>query len=498
MTRQQSTPPQLVGFTPIELIGSGGYADVFLYEQHMPRRKVAVKVLVSDSLGGDLQRRQFAAEANLMAQVSTHPFIVSIFHADVAPDGRPYIIMEYYPGENFLKRARSERFGVAEVLRVGVQVGSALETAHRARILHRDIKPANILTSEYRRPGLADFGIASAAGPEQSDGGGVSIPWSPPEAFGDAELDARADVYALAATLYHLLAGRSPFELPSGDNSAVALMSRIERLPVPPIGRADVPASLERALGQAMAKNPAHRPASVVALLRQLQEVEAELRLAVTPLELADDGSTARARLAPDDDDATRVKGVTELRAQDPVAIESVPERPTGVGPARQRQREGLLAEPEVGETVMRATPAAATPPVSPTSRSRRWLPYSIGGAVAVIGVVVAVLLAGGGGNTPSSPADTQPVFDNLPGADVQLPVPVESFTGSDNGDGTYHFEWTAPEGGPWTYVVTEVGPDARPATVEETAYDAATSCIDVETMNTAGALSATTRGCVP
>ena len=226
-SRATSQPPVLAGYTPIELVGTGGYADVFLYEQHMPNRKVAVKVLIADVLSGDLQRRQFTAEANTMAKVSTHPYIVSIFHADVAADGRPYIVMEYYPGDNYLRRARREQFGVAEVLRVGVQVGSALETAHRAGILHRDIKPANILTSEFRRPGLADFGIASAQGPEAEETGGGSIPWSPPEAFGAADLGVTADVYSLAATLYHLLAGRSPFEVPGGDNSALGLMARI-------------------------------------------------------------------------------------------------------------------------------------------------------------------------------------------------------------------------------------------------------------------------------
>lgn len=105
---QVSQPPALAGYSPIELIGTGGYADVFLYEQQMPNRQVAVKVLiVADALSGDAQRRQFTAEANLMAKVSSHPFIVSIIHADVAPDGPgPYIIMEYYPGDNYLRAGR--------------------------------------------------------------------------------------------------------------------------------------------------------------------------------------------------------------------------------------------------------------------------------------------------------------------------------------------------------------------------------------------------------
>ena len=83
MRRPPSTPPDLPGYTPIQLLGSGGFADVFLYEQRLPRRKVAVKVLLTEELGRDT-RAQFVAEANLMAQLSAHPFIVTIFHADVS------------------------------------------------------------------------------------------------------------------------------------------------------------------------------------------------------------------------------------------------------------------------------------------------------------------------------------------------------------------------------------------------------------------------------
>jgi serine/threonine protein kinase len=104
------------------------------------------------------------------------------------------------------------------VLRTGIQVASAVETAHKAGILHRDIKPANILTSEYNRPGLTDFGIAtSTIGGTEAEG--LSIPWAPPEVVNaSAPPEVSADIYSLAATTYTLLAGRSPFELSSGSN----------------------------------------------------------------------------------------------------------------------------------------------------------------------------------------------------------------------------------------------------------------------------------------
>ena len=315
--RAPMPPPELVGYTFQRVLGSGGYSDVFLYEQEMPRRPVAIKVLLAAALD-DEGRRQFTDEANTMAALSTHPFIVTIFHAEVGLGGRPFLVMEFYPRPNFSVRARTEQMSLANVLRTGIQVASAVETAHRAGILHRDIKPANILTSEYGRPGLTDFGIASTTTIDGAvrEAEGMSIPWSPPEVIsGSATADVTADVYSLAATLYTLLAGRSPFEVPGGSNRSLDLVDRITRADVAPTGRGDVPESLERLLRQAMAKSPADRPASAAALARGLQAIEVEQQLGMTPLEVRDEGSDARVRSV-DPEDGTRLKAPVIIRSQ--------------------------------------------------------------------------------------------------------------------------------------------------------------------------------------
>src|SRR5690606_30214881 len=152
-------PPDIPGFTYIQLLGSGGFSDVYLYEQALPRRRVAVKVLLAHATG-ETARQQFVAEANLMAQLSTHPSIVTIYHADTAADGRPFLMMEYCPRPNRSVRYRSERISVAEAIRIGIRLAGAVETAHRIGILHRDIKPANVLTTDYGWPALTDFGIS--------------------------------------------------------------------------------------------------------------------------------------------------------------------------------------------------------------------------------------------------------------------------------------------------------------------------------------------------
>jgi hypothetical protein len=213
---------------------------------------------------------------------------------------------------------------VDEVLAIGIQVASAVETAHRAGIAHRDIKPANILVTDYNRPALADFGISGTVEGSGDADLGMSIPWSPPESFRGGPVDGVAlDVWALGATLYTLLAGRSPFVVPGADNSQRALVQRIHSSPVPAIGRADVPESFELVLATAMSKAPESRYSSAHTLALALQRIQSELSLSVTPFEVLEDATEA------DDPDTsyeeTRVRGIIAIRPQGP---------PSGSSPA--------------------------------------------------------------------------------------------------------------------------------------------------------------------
>ena len=287
--RAPMAPPDLPGFTYLDILGSGGFADVYLYEQQLPRRRVAVKVLLTERMSSG-SVAEFTAEANVMAMLSTHPAIVTIYQAGVARDGRPYLVMEYCPKPNLQVRYRREPFSVAESLRVGIQVAAAVETAHRAGVLHRDIKPANILVTEYNRPALTDFGIASTTS-AAAESAGLSIPWSPPESFADVPRSdpALRRVRSSARPSTRCSPGRSPFEMPGQRNTATELIHRIETVPLPPLGRADAPDSLVRALERAMAKSPADRHESALAFARALQKVQIELSHSVTPIDILDD-----------------------------------------------------------------------------------------------------------------------------------------------------------------------------------------------------------------
>ncbi len=367
VNRRPSEPPVLPGFSHVRLLGSGGFADVFLYEQNMPRRQVAVKVLLS-AVVTDQVRQMFQVEANLMAQLSSHPGILTVYQASISADGRPYLVMELCSSK-LSTRYRTERIPVADVLRIGVQIGSAIETAHRSGVFHRDIKPSNILMTAYGHPVLSDFGIASTLGSSGSDDSvGMSIPWSAPEVLlDDTTGSVHSEVWSLGATLYTLLAGRSPFEVTDGSNRADDLIARITRAHVPSLDRDDVPASLAAVLARSMSRNPERRQQTALELVRDLQRIEAELGVDTTQADVAmDDWAVATMG---DPGDRTLVRGVAS--------------RPPTAAVNRRRRRRRAPAAAAFAET------PAELPVVSASSARRTRL---IAGALVAVSLAVIAL----------------------------------------------------------------------------------------------------------
>ena len=422
-SRPPSAAPKLAGYEYETLLGSGGFADVFLYRQARPQRRVAIKVLLSTVLDESV-RHQFDSEANVMAQMSTHPSIVTIHQAEVSGDHRPYIVMEYCSRPNYGVRFRKERITVAEALRVGVQIAGAVETAHRAGILHRDIKPANILVTDYNRPALTDFGISIAAGQgdDVEDSQGMSIPWSPPEFFADPpRADVRSDVFSLAASVYSLLAGQTPFERRGQRNSATDLVQRIASEPLQPLQRPDIPPELNRALSIAMAKDPAGRYDTALAFGRALQQVELSLSLPVTQMDVLDErGGSAPAHAGEDDElvEHTRIRKVATVdpetgtspggRRMDPFAgiAPALGSGPAAASPASWSGASAPSAAPAESSESTQLRPAAAAHPsgqmhsppqaqesAAPAPRTPAW-PFVTLAAVLVIALGVGATLA--------------------------------------------------------------------------------------------------------
>ncbi|MGI9824698.1 serine/threonine-protein kinase [Agromyces sp. Marseille-Q5079] len=287
--RLPSAPPVIAGYSYVRPLGAGGFADVFLYEQDLPRRVTAVKVLLVDVVD-PAARRAFTVEADAMARVSAHPSIVTIHQASISSDGRPYLVMEYCP-ESLGARVKRGPMPAGEVLDIGVRMAGALETAHRSGLLHRDIKPSNLLVNSLGAPVLADFGIAGAIA-DGGDGGdtfAMSIPWSAPEVLGERTTGTVAtEVWSLGATLYTLLAGHSPFELADRSRNSVDQLSRrVLGAKYTPLAPRGVPARIDTVLSTAMQRDPARRYASMAEFGEQLRWAQYELGVAPTSLEVA-------------------------------------------------------------------------------------------------------------------------------------------------------------------------------------------------------------------
>jgi serine/threonine protein kinase len=286
--RQALNPPILPGYTYVRPLGSGGFADVFLFQQNMPRRVVAVKVLLA-KVDDPASTKALASEADVMAGLSSHPAILTVYEASIAPDGRPYLVMEYCPG-SLATRYRTEHIPIDEVLSVGVKIAGAVESAHSVGMLHRDIKPSNILVTSFGHPVLSDFGVASAALAGEEDLIAMSPPWSAPELVQRRSSGTVAsEVWALAATVYTLAAGRAPFDVPGGRRSDEQLKARIVRAKYVPTGREDVSQEFEDALAGGLRRLPADRYPSARAFGEALQAVQRGMGLPVTPLEIPRD-----------------------------------------------------------------------------------------------------------------------------------------------------------------------------------------------------------------
>ncbi|HEY4614169.1 MAG TPA: protein kinase [Citricoccus sp.] len=556
--RPPAPPPRIEGFRYVSLLGSGGFSDVYLYEQDRPRRKVAVKVLLS-GLRTERARASFESEANLMAQLSSHPYIVTIYEADVTEDGHSYLAMEYCSRPSLDVRYRRSRLGVDEVLAIGVQVSSAVETAHRAGIVHRDIKPANILTTDYNRPALTDFGISGTT-ESFDDEAGMSIPWSAPEAFtGGAPDGVAMDVWSLGATLYTLLAGRSPFVRPGADNSQKELISRIAKAPLPPLNRPDLPASLELVLATAMAKHPASRFPSAHAFALALQRIQSELGLSVTPFEVMDEAGYLEAEDEDQDQggDATRVRQVVSIDPErggtdstpsfPPMPPATAPRRaeqdlddatvirPAGQAPSRPPAGPGPDDDPTImggrvdgglagSRAPSRRYPATGTDwePEGTTahrveerpsrSGALAWVTENTAGiiaslAVLVLGVVAALWVAG---NLAGRAApDASPTFISEPPA-LPLPEPEEpveearELSGALEGEDAV-FTWTNPDprdGDTYLWRTTTATGKGEVTPAEQTAattpvLDQDRTCIEVVVVRSNGKQSDPAVGCV-
>jgi serine/threonine protein kinase len=249
--------PRVHGLSEWRPLARGGFAVVWKARQLSLDRMVAVKVYQRELDEG--YRRRFLREA-AAARLSDHPGIVTVHDAGVLPDDRPYLIMDLWSGGSLSQWLKPDnRPSQERVRQVGVRIADALAAVHACGVLHRDVKPANILTDNFGKPGLADFGLAAMAGAETTaaDVLYVTPAYAPPEAFGVQPATQYGDVFSLAATLYALLAGCPPRDV-QGANVALEQMIEVAKRPIGPVP--GVNWHLMDALMIALNNDPAARP----------------------------------------------------------------------------------------------------------------------------------------------------------------------------------------------------------------------------------------------
>jgi len=262
--------PSTRRYCGVRLLAQGGMATVELAKDTELDRSVAIKRLAENLAANEEYKRRFLREARLAARLS-HPNIVAVYDAG-AEGGVPFIVMEYVEGETVsdLLRRRG-RLEPAETVALALQACSGLETAHEAGLVHRDIKPQNLLIASDGTLKIADFGIArSLDGTQLTQEGTVlgTAGYLAPEQAKGERVTAAADIYALGAVLYELLAGRPPYE---ADSLAELFVKQTEGS-IPPLRELApaAPAALEDAVMHALARAPEYRPESAAAFAAEL------------------------------------------------------------------------------------------------------------------------------------------------------------------------------------------------------------------------------------
>jgi serine/threonine-protein kinase PknK len=275
---------QVPGYRILERAGEGGFSVVYRAHQQRLDRVVALKVLSVDAVDGDTMRR-FERECQITGRLTAHPNVVTVLDTGMTSAGRPYISMDYFERGSLRDRlSREGPLPVPDVLRIGVKIAGALAATHEAEVLHRDVKPQNILVSRYGEPALADFGVARLVDSSEATHTNAFTPHhAAPEIVNGEAPGVASDIYALASSMYQLLAGTPAFRARSGSGIG-PLMMRILKEPPPPIQRPDLPPQVFDVITKAMAKAPGDRYPSAIAFATRLQHLQMELRLPVTEL----------------------------------------------------------------------------------------------------------------------------------------------------------------------------------------------------------------------
>lgn len=278
-------------------LGRGAMGVVFRARDPKLGRTVAIKTVSIAGLEAEAEReyrRRFVVEAQAAGRLS-HPGIVTIF--DVREEAEPYLVMEYVEGQSLQQLVTQEKrtLPISTTLRLIQEIAEALHYAHAQGVVHRDIKPANILVTADGHPKIADFGIAKLNETDLTLPGRVlgSPAFMSPEQLGDEAVDSRSDLFSLGVILYYMLTGHRPFQGNSTTTVCFKLVNH-EPLPVSALQSA-LPRELDAIVSRAIAKDPAQRYQTGLAMASDLQALRERSEFVHSSPEPANDSGTGRA-----------------------------------------------------------------------------------------------------------------------------------------------------------------------------------------------------------
>jgi hypothetical protein len=269
-------------FCVLDLLGRGGMGEVYRAvraDETQAAQIVALKLLRRDAVA---QLDRFAAEREMLARLE-HPGIARLYDAGVAPDERPYMVMELVQGVPITDWCHDRKSSVHRRLMLFLQVCDAVACAHQNLVVHRDLKPANILVTRDGHVKLVDFGVAkllSDVADESSVETPMTLSYAAPEQLTQASVTTATDVYALGVLLFELLSGRLPWEtsrLPLAVSigkllhEVAPLVSRV-RVNLPrPVPAKEVAGDLDAIVAKALRKDRGARYQTVVEMAQDIR-----------------------------------------------------------------------------------------------------------------------------------------------------------------------------------------------------------------------------------
>ena len=308
----------ILHYQVVAKIGAGGMGVVFRALDTKLKRTVALKFLPPGVMTDDLYRQRFIREA-MAASSLDHPNICTIYEINETEEGQLFMAMAYYAGETLKQMLRRGPLPLDHALEYAIQLGRALEAAHRHGVTHRDIKPANLMIHSGLLKVL-DFGLARLADDPHLTFAGETVGtlyYMSPEQTGSSDVDHRTDIWAAGAVLYEMLVGEPPF--PAVGKQAVINAILHDPTPSAALRNSSVPPEVDWIVAKALAKQPAERYQQTADMIADMEAIRGHRTPLVASARIPAEPSGVRAvavlpfeNLSPDKDNEYFGDGLTE------------------------------------------------------------------------------------------------------------------------------------------------------------------------------------------